>query len=83
MYVIIYAFTLHAWIVRNQYQYIRYDVDRSESSFRFLRNFVDIENHIEIWFAEMRERFRNDGTFKLRERRRKIVEENGTYVMEM
>ena len=53
----------------------------SDSSFRFLRNFVDTKDHIEKFLAEKPERFWKHEIFKLRERWRKVVEENGTYII--
>jgi len=38
-------------------------------------------NHLEKFFAEKPERFWKDEIFKLPERWRKIVEQNGTYII--
>jgi len=60
--------------------------------FRSLQNFlngknfnflVDIKNHIEKFFAKKPENFWKDGIFKLRERWRKVVEQNGTIIQKM
>ncbi|KOC70126.1 Histone-lysine N-methyltransferase SETMAR [Habropoda laboriosa] len=42
---------------------------------------VEIKNHIEKFFAEKSEKFWKDGIFKLPERWRKVVEQNGTYII--
>ncbi|OAD59371.1 Histone-lysine N-methyltransferase SETMAR, partial [Eufriesea mexicana] len=42
---------------------------------------VKIKNHIEKFFAEKPERFWKDGIIKLPERWRKVVEQNGTYII--
>ena len=57
-------------------------LDRSESSFRFLRNLVDIKDRVEKFFAEKSGRFRKTRIFKLRERCEKLVEQNGTYIIQ-
>lgn len=41
----------------------------------------DIKNHLEIFFAGKPEKFWKDGIFNLRERWRKVVEQNGNYVL--
>ena len=41
--------------------------------------FVDIKNRIEKFSAGKPESFQYDGIFKLRERWRNVVEQNGTY----
>ena len=41
----------------------------------------DKKNHLEKFFAEKPERFWKDGIFKLPERWRKIVEQNGIYII--
>ncbi|CAK9808456.1 Histone-lysine N-methyltransferase SETMAR [Anthophora quadrimaculata] len=46
--------------------------------FNFL---VEIKTHLENFFAEKPERFWKDGIFKLHERWRKVVEQNGTYII--
>ena len=61
---------------------IRDLLDRSESSFRFLRNLVDIKDRVEKFFAEKSGRFRKTRIFKLRERCEKLVEQNGTYIIQ-
>jgi len=42
---------------------------------------VEVKNHLKKFFAEKPERFWKDGIFKLPERWRKIVEQNGTYII--
>ncbi|CAK9833044.1 Histone-lysine N-methyltransferase SETMAR [Anthophora retusa] len=42
---------------------------------------VEIKNHLENFFAEKPERFWKDGIFKLHERWRKVVEQNGAYII--
>ncbi|XP_018046256.1 PREDICTED: histone-lysine N-methyltransferase SETMAR-like [Atta colombica] len=42
---------------------------------------VEVKNHLEKFFAEKPERFWKDGIFKLPERWRKVVEQNGTYII--
>lgn len=54
---------------------------RLESSFRFLRNLVDLKDHIEKFFAKKSESFWKDGLFKLCEICRKVVEQNSTYII--
>ncbi|KOX75124.1 Histone-lysine N-methyltransferase SETMAR [Melipona quadrifasciata] len=58
--------------------------------FRSLQNFLngknfnslaEIKNHVEKFFVEKPERFWNDGIFKLLERWRKVIEQNGTYMI--
>ena len=51
-------------------------LDCPESSFRFLRD------HIENLFTEKPETFWKDGVFKLRERWRKVVKQNGAYIIQ-
>ena len=53
----------------------------SESSFRFLRNFVHMIDHVEKFFAEKPERFCKHGIFKFRERWRKVAQQNDTYII--
>jgi len=42
---------------------------------------VEVKNYLEKFFAEKPEKFWKDGIFKLPERWRKIVEQNGTYII--
>lgn len=53
---------------------IRDLLDRSGSSFRYLRNLLDIKDDVEKFFAEKSERFWKTGIFKLSERSKKLVE---------
>ena len=63
-------------------RFIRIALGRPESSCRFLRNLVDMKDQIEKFFTEKSERFWKNGIFKLPERWRKIVEQNGTYIIQ-
>ncbi|KZC14268.1 Histone-lysine N-methyltransferase SETMAR, partial [Dufourea novaeangliae] len=42
---------------------------------------VEIKHHVEKFFAENPARFWKDGIFKLPERWKKVVEQNGTYII--
>jgi len=42
---------------------------------------VEVKNHLEKFFAEKPERFWKDGIFKLPERWRKVIKQNGTYII--
>jgi len=42
---------------------------------------IEVKNHLEKFFAEKLERFWKNGIFKLSERWRKVVEQNGTYII--
>lgn len=42
---------------------------------------VEIKTHLDKFFAEKSERFWKDGILKLHERWRKVVEQNGTYII--
>ncbi|KOX74648.1 Histone-lysine N-methyltransferase SETMAR, partial [Melipona quadrifasciata] len=71
-----------------------YSLDIASSEFhlfRFLQNFlsgknfnslIDIKNQLEKFFITKFEKFWKDGIFKLYERWRKIVEQNGEYIIE-
>lgn len=50
------------------------------TSFRLLRNLINIKDHIEKFFAKKPQRFWKNEIFKLRERQRKIVQQNDTYI---
>ena len=41
-----------------------------------------MKDHIEKFFAEKPERFWKDGIFELRERWRKVVEQNAIYIIQ-
>ena len=73
--------------------YSPYSPDLAPSDFHLFRllqnslngksfnSLVEIKNHLEKFFAEKPERFWKDGIFKLPERWRKIVEQNGIYII--
>ena len=42
---------------------------------------VEIKNHVEKFFVEKPERFWKDGIFKLHDIWRKVVEQNGNYII--
>lgn len=53
----------------------------AESSFQFLKNLFDMKDHTEMFSAEKPDSFCMGGIFKLCERWRKVVEQNGTYII--
>jgi len=56
---------------------------RLQNSFngKSFNSLVEVKNYLEKFFAEKPERFWKDGIFKLPERWRKVVEQNGTYII--
>ena len=52
------------------------------SSFRFFWNLLYMKDHTGKFFAQKPKRLWNDGIFKLPERRRKLVEQNDTYIIQ-